>query len=414
MKPDRTKILIITLAVLALLLLVYLFTANSKSPVNWRQSYDKESRQPYGTYVIYELLKSYFPGKDMYDIEKNLSESVYLKDKQTQQNYFFLGEKLYLNEKDIKAVKDFVKAGNTAFIAAKSIPKNLLYPFDTGKTAKNWYELSYISDTAVTMNLNHPALRSDQGYDFHYKVKDRYIADHWHFLERDFESFNEDYVELGRLNQEKINFLMVKFGDGRFVFHSNPLVLTNYHLKRARALEYAEALLTHMKQGKIYWDNYNNVKHIQRNNKQSPLSFILSQPSLRWAWYLGLLLLFLYLIFRSKRKQRIIPVMSSPRNSSLEFVKTVGRLYFQQNDHKKLAEQKFRLFLNDIRKKYQLNIKNDDALFFKQLSAKSGVNMHLIENIFQQYEYFKNEKQILKTELLEFHNLLEDFYRKSK
>jgi hypothetical protein len=50
----------------------------------------------------------------------------------------------------------------------------------------------------------------------------------------------------------------------------------------------------------------------------SPMRFILNNPPLRYAWYLLLLGLLIFVLFNAKRKQRIVPVIEPLKNTSLD------------------------------------------------------------------------------------------------
>ena len=87
-------------------------------------------------------------------------------------------------------------------------------------------------------------------------------------------------------------------------------------------------------------------------DQQSIFRYIFTQPALTWAYYLVLIGLLFYALFAGKRTQRVIPVVEPPRNTSLEFAQTVGRLYFQQGDHDNLARKKIQYFLAGLRERY--------------------------------------------------------------
>jgi hypothetical protein len=50
-------------------------------------------------------------------------------------------------------------------------------------------------------------------------------------------------------------------------------------------------------------------------------------------------ILLLYVLLNMRRKQRYIPIVKKPSNDSLDFVKTIGRLYFDKADHKNLCRK---------------------------------------------------------------------------
>ena len=102
------------------------------------------------------------------------------------------------------------------------------------------------------------------------------------------------------------------------------------------------------------------------------MRFILNQPALKWSYYLLVVGLLLFVIFKAKREQRIIPIIKPLENSSVEFAKTVGSLYYQHRDYANLNHKKITYFLTYIRNRYYINTTVLDENFITQLSAKAG------------------------------------------
>lgn len=66
--------------------------------------------------------------------------------------------------------------------------------------------------------------------------------------------------------------------------------------------------------------------------QQSPFRYLLAHQPLRWALYLTMITIILFMIFTAKRRQRAIPVIQEPANKSLEFTELIGTLYFQKKE----------------------------------------------------------------------------------
>ena len=105
----------------------------------------------------------------------------------------------------------------------------------------------------------------------------------------------------------------------------------------------------------VYWDNYKKSGLVVIN---SPMRFILNQESLRWAYYLGMIGLLIFVVFKAKREQRIIPVIKPLENSSIEFAKAVGGLYYEHRDFTDLIFKKINYFLEHIRSHYSPQYRN--------------------------------------------------------
>jgi hypothetical protein len=217
--------------------------------------------------------------------------------------------------------------------------------------------------------------------------------------------------------------------DGAFYLHTTPVVFSNIQLLEKTALDYADRVFSHLEEGAIYWDKSSKVSEAtarQLNNNpippserrlsnETPLQYILSQPPLAGAWYTLLGAALLYLLFRAKRRQRIIPVMDQNANTSLEFVRTIGRLYFLQNNHRQLSLQKMKLFKAFVREKYQITLRNEqDEALIERLVNKSEVPEDIIKNILSMYRNIDSSSFVSENTLIDFHKRIDRFYKQCK
>jgi len=143
------------------------------------------------------------------------------------------------------------------------------------------------------------------------------------------------------------------------------------------------------------------------------LSFILSKPALKWAWYLSLLSLILFLFFVIKRKQRKIPVLEQKKNTTMGFIETLSALNLSHDNSYQMAEQKMQLFLYFIRTKLGIATLDIQAEQVKHIAKKSKVNEKIVERIFDYYFQvidYKKEKTD-SANLIELYNRINTFYK---
>jgi len=81
----------------------------------------------------------------------------------------------------------------------------------------------------------------------------------------------------------------------------------------------------------------------------------------------------LFVLFEMKRRQRIIPVIAPLRNTTLDFVQTVGNVYFNQRDNKNIAIKKITYFLEFVRSNFFLSTSNMNDEFIEALSKKTAM-----------------------------------------
>jgi hypothetical protein len=118
------------------------------------------------------------------------------------------------------------------------------------------------------------------------------------------------------------------------------------------------------------------------------------------------------MIFEAKRKQRIIPIIKPLANTSLEFVATIGSLYYERGDHKNIAEKKIQFLFDQIRTHYLLNLhQRDEGLAFA-LAKKSGAPEQTVRNLITIINQVSAKEKISASELTDLNKAIEKFQLK--
>lgn len=419
---NRRSLLFAGLLLILIGLSALFYSNRKKKGFDWRPTYEATSKDPYGTFVIASLLKNYFPGKGFNTLQDSIKGALPLES--TDANYVFVGEALFMDSLEMQLLLEFVENGNTAFISSRTIPYDLLFYIYEECEENTWEDYAIIIDSSVQLNLEEPVLKTKKDFPYEFIHRGRLRNYDWSYIDKSYfceEAFS--LQALGSLNDSLINFAKVRYGEGTFYLHTTPLAFSNIAMLDSLHLAYANRVFSYLPPGRIYWDEYSKTSDEigrRRNNssralsKESPLQYVLSQPPLAWAWYLLLAIGLLYLLFRTKRRQRVIPVLEPNVNTSLAFVSTIGRLYFLQNSHKKLALQKMKLLLNFVRERYRLRGSETEAEFIQKLTAKSEVPRTLIDKIWLMYANISRSNLVTENTLIEFHQLMEEFYKKAK
>ncbi|MBX7108767.1 MAG: hypothetical protein K1X61_08990 [Chitinophagales bacterium] len=415
MKSNRAAWIIAVIAFCILIAFV-LYRFRDAKQVNWYAMYRENGEQPYDVSVIAQLLQHYFPAYTFTAMHQSAAATLPLTDT-AKSSYIFIGAQLYLAENDISRLRDFVFRGNDAFIAAEILPGELLdsiihlEEFSGGR-------LPYLTDSFIHINFSHHSLFKQDGFRFGYVFEWKSAMNNWnYFPDSLMQESGDAYVSLATVNDSFLNYIKVPYGAGNFYLHSTPICFCNYYLLQPEALEHAQKVFSHLAASNIYWDEFSKVPQTAPGNRagtDTPLHYILSQTGLRWAWYVLLSMAALFLLFRARRDQRIIPIAEQRSNTSLEFIQTIGSLYLQQQDHRALALQKMKLFLAFIRQRYAIQTKNMDADFVMKLAEKSQVQSAKIRQLTEDYTTIENMHAISKEQLYTFHAALADFYQACK
>lgn len=178
----------------------------------------------------------------------------------------------------------------------------------------------------------------------------------------------------------------VPYGKGEVIFVSSPLLFTNYGMLEGNTFVYIFRLMSYLADLPVYRTEAYVKTDAMLVAEQSPFREFIKRPPLRWALYLALLGVVLFMIFTARRRQRVIPIMSNPANRSLEFIQLIGTLYYQRKDHVDLVRKKFKLFAEELRKTAGVDISevNTDDREYLLLAEKTGMNSDRLKKVIRQ------------------------------
>ncbi|MBC7424999.1 MAG: DUF4350 domain-containing protein [Bacteroidia bacterium] len=414
MKKNRVSIIVL-LVVVAIAALVIL-TSGGKKKYAWYKTTQTTYKNPYDHQLAYDLLKA--SSKDFVDVRKNLNDALVKGTNETGQTYVYIGIFPFYTSQEVNSLFKFAEAGNDVFICAEDLPDTIITAITD---YNNIWTISQIHQNTTSVNFTNEILKSGGPYNFQYKFgNDTGNSAEWSYLLEQ-ESYSNDqnsnkqFVSLSTLKDGKINYIKVSVGKGYIYFHTNPIMFSNYFLKEEKSFEHAQKVFGHLSFNKIYWDETSRIYKdnsltTERKSKTS-LSYILSQPALKYAWYVLLLMGIIFLLFRSRREQRIIPVLVSNKNTSLQFIETMGSLFFNTGNHGKMAEIKMSGFLGFVRNKLKVPTHHVDESSFKLIAIRSKVPE---ENVAAIFNYYKNEikdKKVKSEQLIKLHSLISGFYK---
>ena len=224
---------------------------------------------------------------------------------------------------------------------------------------------------------------STAGYD--YKHDSLYVGDFTRF-----DTIVDEKERIERIDTFAIKkvptAVSVPYGKGEVIFVSSPLLFTNYGMLEGNTSVYIFRLMSYLADLPVYRTEAYVKTDAMLVAEQSPFREFIKRPPLRWALYLALLGVVLFMIFTARRRQRVIPIMSKPANRSLEFIQLIGTLYYQRKDHVNLVRKKFKLFAEELRKTAGVDISdvNTDDSEYLLLAEKTGMNSDRLKKVIRQ------------------------------
>ena len=376
----------------SILLIIYLVIQyNKPAPVNWQPSLAAADKIPFGTFVLRERLTDIFPGAKV----TNTNQSVYtfFRRQIKPGNYIIIAKSVTITKADFEQMVKYIRAGNNVFIST--------FTWDGAFANKLRLETGVEDDNkAASIKFNSKSLKNSSSYKFDKDISTQY-----------FSSIDTARATIISSNKNgKANYVRYRFGKGSLLLCANPELFTNYSLLKPQGADYAAKALSFLPaHSNIYWDQYQN-KDIAID--RSPLRVFFTSPSLQWAFYISLLGLALFVLFEVKRRQRVIPIIAPLKNSTVDFVEVVGKVYYERRDNANIAHKKILYLLSFLREQYQLKTTQLDKEFAESLVWKTGADTAFVQDLVDYINYIGQQNKVNDKELIELNRLIEKFYQK--
>lgn len=393
-----------------LLLLLFLLAGEAGNSFDHRITLNKKDKIPYGTYIAYQSLPYLFPQAEITHNKKapGYWDEAVLNYNTARQVMVIICKDFNPGDDELTELFHFVSRGNDVLISSYDLNNdaqrffhvNLSYDDAGFPVFENFAEL----DT-LELELIHPPFSRSYNQ---YRYPGRKFSSWFNTIDS-----SMSYV-LGTTGKSKPSCIRLRVGDGSFFIHTAPLAFSNYFLLHQENMGYYNQLLSAMnaEASKVVWDEY--YLHKPRNNRQnspSPLRVLMEQPAFRMALLTAFAGLVVYLLLGIKRTQRMIPVMAAPANDSLDFIKTIGRLYFQKRDNKDLCRKMSLYFTEYVHRRFNMPAGNMDADFISRLSQKSGCSEQTIQAITNYIRFIQEAPAIHDRQVAEWYDLLDRFYK---
>jgi hypothetical protein len=401
---------IILLIVLAAAIGMVIFGKAGTKQFDDKLSFRIKDKIPYGYWVAYNNLKHIFPDAGISTDKKEPGSWDSLSVYDSKQALLIMSPYFYPNQDELDKLLNFVKSGNDIFISSIFLNEVAKDKFGINSS---YYDNSYLlagrmDDDTLRLSLQADPAKEKKNYEYPGRRVATFMS----------ETNAEITYVLGRDNLNRANFIRMKSGKGNIYIHTAPLAFSNYFLLHKNNIHYYESVLSYLPKDikQVVWDEYylfkRNNNHDDAADKKGFMSVLLGFKEFRWAFFAALILLLLYVINEMRRKQRYIPVMKKPVNDSLEFVKTIGRLYFEKADHRNLCRKMSGYFLDHIRTRYNIPVANRNEEFINAVSYKTGYPAESLRNIINFINNIETVS-VSDTQLKNFHRSLEDFYSKT-
>ena len=400
MKGSRIFIVCITL----FLLVMFLIQLQMPKQFSWTPTFAHDDRNPFGCYVVDSMLSHAMPNG--YTVQNKTLYQLSKEDK--KQGVLIVSNKLHLSKLDIKSMENIVKRGGKVMIVGRSENDND-YEMDSllfskfGMRFNNAYR--YFDLSALRRNIEKQTeglidtiswvgsreMYPRKKYTTYSMLMNSQIVIYKTMPVHNLAFYKEYDEETGSgsnssqssaLDEENAVSCTIaaKYakGKGELIMVGAPLLFTNYGMLSGNLSGYIFRLMSQMKdlpvvRTQVYMEAPN--AKMTGGNQESPFRYFLEQPPLRWALYLTVLTILIFMLFTARRRQRVIPVVEKPKNKSLEFVQLIGTLYYHRHDNTDLVRKKIIYFAEELRRRWMIDVMDtaDNDRIFSVISQKTGM-----------------------------------------
>lgn len=394
------------LAALAFLVLgtqIILSLANRPRKFVQRVSLRQKDKIPYGTYVARQLLPVLFPNAVIRDEHTTPGEWMDTQKKKAGQAVILPAKYFNADDYEMNQVYEFVKEGNYVFILAHSLSFEANNLLGTNLSFSSFETFYGTQPDSLRIYLEHPPFSRPHTY--------VYPGRRYESSFRGTDTLRT--VVLGRNDLRETNFIRMNAGKGSVFIHLAPVAFSNYfllHKDNARFLEQAFSVIP-PEIHTVVWNEYYLLKpHVQQEKNPGLYRVLLQYPSFRWGLFTAVFALLLYVLLHLRRRQRLIPELAPPKNESLDFVKTMGRLYYDQGDHANLGRKMAVYFLEHLRSQYKVATHTLDTTFVESIHTKTEYPFADLKSIIDFIQFLETAPALSEQQLAQFHQQLENFY----
>ncbi|GAA5093810.1 hypothetical protein GCM10023210_24830 [Chryseobacterium ginsengisoli] len=369
---------------IVVMVILALFEVNKTESTDWWKNFKTYQKSPFGLFIFNNEVKDLFKNKI-----KKINQTpydYYSENKKKPHNILVIEHEV--DSESWNKILDQVSEGSDAMLIVSEIPKEV-------SDSIGYYDSKLSFEDENVLKL------TDIKYQNDFIHLDKFPSG------RGFTFIKPGVEVLGKTveknNSDQANFIKVNFGKGHFYVHSEPLFITNYYLLKKGNVKYAQDVFSYLDDKETLWFDESNSKA-----SQFFLRFILSNPALKYAWWILLGGLVLFIFFNAKRKQRIVPIIDPLKNTSVEFVKSIGNLYLQEGDFHDMMAKKAQYFLNKVRMDLLIDTQNLDEEFEKKLQLKTGKPMEMITEAVVFIKKAQNPyAHVMKEDLAKMNKLLD-------
>lgn len=422
---NRAQIIVLAAAFVFAALLLFLWKSTGGSSdgsnanyhsFNWDKKFGFQSKDPKGFYLFFSLLKFKHPKQKIIEINSpNKFDSVLREKKKA--TFLFIGDTIGLLNSELELLLAKHNQGSTIFFSSNMLGSNIedtLLPFKIEGIDFKGFDFS----ESISYQYN------GQKSVFWSQYQTDTLAIEW----KGFKDLYSPYsisgnTVYGLVKQNNLTtFLKVnnKEGGSNLFFQTNPEPFFNYQMKSKDGFKHADFVLNFIPEKEpVYYISVAQVKPLNLDEEnyfdegeveQSLLELILNNRTLMNSMLLIFLGATLFIIFRSKRRKVVIPIIQKQEEITQTFVQTVASIFLTKQNPYIVQQIQKKNFFDTILRYYYIDLhRKNDLRDVELLAEKTAYPIEKLQKLIQELRY--ENKAIGNDYVQSISKLQHDFYK---
>jgi len=369
---------------------------------NWTERYGLDSKHPYGLHLFFHLVKLKNPKQRIIQISNKYQYDsiIKLKEKAT---FYMIADTIGLLLEESNLLQKRLLQGSSLLLSASIYSDSLLNQFQLQIVT------GFVYETSVKFHFNSDTVR------FYSVFQNDSIYDEWYGFK---EVMNQSEFQLSNLIrfQNLSSLLRLNLPKSTVLIHSNPTTLWNINAKSKNAFRYINFILNQLpKKQTIYFVDFARVQNRGEEEEQiEPENNLMQLIYENRILLNSMMLLFftslLFVIFRTKRRREIVPVIPEEVNITKAFAETIGSIYLNKQNPSSILALQRKNFFDTVYRYYYVDLnKKREETSIKSLAEKTNYDFNELNHLINHLD--AENKEVGNDYVIKLAKLQHDFYK---
>ncbi|NBR14060.1 MAG: hypothetical protein EBU01_05690 [Crocinitomicaceae bacterium] len=406
----RTQMLLVSISLAIALVLLSIWRWNSSfsngsggfNSTNWNERYKIDSKNPNGLYLFFQLIKLKNPKQKIVVISNEYQYDSILK-RSENATFLMIADTIGLTDDESTLLKKRLLKGSSLFLSASKFSSNLLDTFGFDGREKFAFEKK------IKLNFE------SKSASFYSVFQQDTIYDEWTGIYKPSTSSEYQFDPLIRF-QALTALLRIQLPKSVVILHTLPRTLVNYQSKNKNAFEYNNFLLNQLpKNQTIYYVEFARVKNEGESYDDAPtaenslLTLVLENRVLLNAMMMVFFTALLFIIFRTRRRKTIVPIIPTQPNTTKAFAETVASIYLSKQYPLSILTIQKKNFFDTVLRYYYIDLyRSQDDFALQMLSEKTNYKIAELKHLI---DCLKVEKEVSNDFVSKTAKLQHKFYK---